>query len=158
MWLPTKLQVDSASRHAISIAGTAIAIFGLQAKGISLDQVKEVISALGSTVNDIVLLLGALAPFYAILKAANSASSASQVAAVQAIATGPASNGAISAQKALIQAVSAVAQDKSIPASEQAKNTLIAATVALPEVQTIITDKKTADAISNPSIIPAQAG
>jgi len=84
MWLPTRAQVDSASRHAISIAGTAIAIFGLQAKGVSLDQVKEVIAALGSTVNDIVVLIAALAPLYAMLKASHTASPVEQAKAVEA--------------------------------------------------------------------------
>lgn len=82
MWLPTKSQVDAASRHAISIAGTAFVIFGLQAKGVSLDQVKEIIGALGGTVNDIVLLVGTVAPLYAMLKASHSASPTSQAISV----------------------------------------------------------------------------
>jgi hypothetical protein len=45
---------------------------------------------------------------------------------------------AVGAQKALIEATSAVAMDPSIPTSVDAKNTLIAATRALPEVQTVI--------------------
>lgn len=86
MWLPTRAQVDSASRHAISIAGTAFAIFGLQAKGVSLDQVKEIIGALGSTVNDIVVLIGVLSPIYALLKATHTASPTSQIQLVNTIA------------------------------------------------------------------------
>lgn len=86
MWLPTQAQVDAASRHAISIVGTAIVIFGLQAKGINLDQVKAVINALGTVVNDLVVLAGVLAPFYAMIKAASTASHAAQINAVQAIA------------------------------------------------------------------------
>jgi hypothetical protein len=157
MWLPTRGQVDSVSRHAITIAGTAIAIFGLQAKGISLDQIKALINALGSTVNDIVVLLAALAPLYAALKAAHTASAASQVAAVQAIATGPASDTSVDAQHAIIQAAGAIASDRSIPASQSATNVLVAATAALPQVQTIVTDKKTADASPSPSVVAAQA-
>lgn len=91
MWLPTKAQVDSASRHAISIAGTAIAIFGLQAKGISLEQATATIQALGSTVNDVVVLIAALAPLYAMLKASHTASPTQQaksVAATGAIVVG----------------------------------------------------------------------
>ena len=82
MWLPTKGQVDSASRHAISIAGTAFTIFALQNKGVTLDQVKSVIAALGSTTNDIVLLIGVLAPLYAMLKAAHTASPTQQAISV----------------------------------------------------------------------------
>ena len=44
MWLPSQAQVNTAGRYVGAVAGTAIAIFGLQAKGISLDQVKVVVS------------------------------------------------------------------------------------------------------------------
>ena len=84
MWLPTKSQVDAASRHAITIAGTAFVIFGLQAKGVTLEQTTALIQSLGGTVNNLVVLLGALAPFYALLKAAHSASPTSQAVSVAA--------------------------------------------------------------------------
>ena len=84
MWLPTKAQVDAASRHAISIAGTAIVIFGLQAKGVTIEQITSVIQSLGGVVNDGVVLIGAIAPLYALLKASHSASPANQAAAVGA--------------------------------------------------------------------------
>jgi len=86
MWLPTKAQVDAASRHAISIAGTAIVIFGLQAKGISVEQVTAAIQSLGATVNSLVLVIAALAPLYATLKASHSASPTSQISSTAAIA------------------------------------------------------------------------
>lgn len=84
MWLPTKAQVDAASRHAITAAGTAIALFGLQAKGVDLQQITAGIQALGTTVNDIVLLIGAAATVYASLKASRSASPTSQAVSVAA--------------------------------------------------------------------------
>jgi hypothetical protein len=71
------------------------------------------------------------------------------------IATGAASPSAIEAQKVAINVTSAVASDKSIPQSVDAKNTLIAATIALPEVQTIVTDAKTAMESPSPSVISA---
>jgi hypothetical protein len=157
MWLPTRDQVNSVSRHAITIAGTAITIFGLQSRGFNIDQIKALISALGSTVNDLVVLAAAIAPVYAALKAASSASHANQIQAVKNIATGPGSYDAINAQTALIGATQAIAQDRSIPTSQAAANVLVSATAALPQVQTIVTDKKTADASSSPSVIPAQA-
>lgn len=155
MWLPTRPQVDSAARHAISIAGTAIAIFGLQAKGVTIEQTTAVIQSLGSAVNDIVVLLAAIAPFYAMLKAAHSASPTSQGASLATVATGPAGSSAVEAQKALIGATSTVAQDQSIPASQSAANTLVAATISLPQVQTIVTDQRTANASSSPSVVSA---
>jgi hypothetical protein len=77
------------------------------------------------------------------------------VAVVSMIATGPANDRAVSAQTALIEGTKAVALDTSIPKSEEAKNTLVAATIALPEVKTIVTDAKTADASPSPSVIAA---
>lgn len=68
MWLPSKGQVDTAGRYVTAVAGTAITIFGLQNKGISLDQVKGVIQALGDTVNQIAILLAAGATLYASAK------------------------------------------------------------------------------------------
>jgi hypothetical protein len=78
---------------------------------------------------------------------------ANAVAVVVPIATGPASDTSVAAQTALIEGTKAVALDKSIPTSEEAKNTLVAATIALPEVKTIVTDAKTADASPSPSVV-----
>lgn len=133
MWLPTKAQVDAATRHAISIAGTAIVIFGLQAKGVSVEQVTAAINALGSGINSIVLVLAALAPIYAGLRASQSASPTNQVAQVQAIANDPTQ-----------------------PAAQDAKQALIAATISLPEVQTIVADKETAAAAPSESVVAAE--
>ena len=83
MWLPTRGQVDSVSRHAITAAGTAIGLLGLQAKGFDVAQVTAAIQALGSTVNDIVLAIGAIGAVYASLKAAHSASPVQQAISVE---------------------------------------------------------------------------
>lgn len=84
MWLPTKGQVDAASRHAITAVSTAVAIFGLQAKGVDLQQAVAAIEALGSTVNDLVVLLSTAGVIYAGLKASHTASPTSQAKAVTA--------------------------------------------------------------------------
>lgn len=84
MWLPTQGQVATAGRYATAVAGTAITLLGLQSKGISLDQVKAVISALGPFVNDLVTLIGVLGTAYAAIKGVNSASPTSQAASVAA--------------------------------------------------------------------------
>lgn len=87
MPLPTKEQVNTAGRYAGAIAGTAFAIFGLQAKGFSLDQVKAAIAAFGTVVNDIVVLIGVLAPIYAAVRGVSSSSPTGQAAAIGANAT-----------------------------------------------------------------------
>jgi hypothetical protein len=84
MPLPTQAQVNTAGRYAGTVIGTAFAIFGLEAKGISLDQVRAAIGALGTVVNDGVVLVGILAPLYASIKGVISSSSNGQAAAIGA--------------------------------------------------------------------------
>lgn len=84
MWLPTRAQVDAVSRHAITVGGTAVVLLGLQAKGLDVNKIKEIIQALGESVNSIVVLLGALAPLYALLRASHLASAVEQAKSVEA--------------------------------------------------------------------------
>jgi hypothetical protein len=84
MWLPSKAQVDTGGRYALAIASTAIGIFGLQAKGISLDQVKAAISALGDVVNNMVILATAIGAIYATVKGVTQSSPTNQVASAAA--------------------------------------------------------------------------
>lgn len=78
---------------------------------------------------------------------------AAKIQSVRAIAAGPASLNAVNAQTALIAATNAIAQDPTIPQAPAAKQALIAATISLPEVQTIVTDKKTALASPSPNVV-----
>jgi len=157
MWLPTKPMVDAAKRHAISIVGTAIVVFGLQSKGITVEQATAVINSLGDTVSNIVILLAAIAPIIAATRASQSASPTSQITKVSEIAQDPAQPQAADAQAALVQATAAIAQNKVLPKSEEAKNTLIAATVALDEVQGIVADPATAAAIPSAAVMSADS-
>lgn len=157
MWLPTKAQVDAASRHAITAAGVAVTIFGLQAKGVSMDNVKSLIESLGNTANTIIQLIAAAGVLYGAMKAANSASPTNQIANTAAIASDPTLPQAADAQAALVKATAAIASNNILEKSDEAKQTLIAATIALPEVQTIVTDKKTADASPSESVVAADA-
>lgn len=155
MWLPSKDQIDSAKRHLTVAAGVAVTIFGLQAKGVSMENVTGLINSLGETVNTLVQLIAAAGVTYGIVKGFLKSSPTSQIASVKEIAIGPEGPVAVDAQMALIEATSAVAQDKRIPQSDEAKDALIAATIALPQVQTIVTDKKTAEASPSPSVVSA---
>lgn len=154
MWLPTRAQVDAAKQHVITAVGVAVTIFGLQAKGVSMDQVKAVIEGLGDTANTLIQLVAAVGVLYGGIKAMNSASPTNQIAAVKDIATGPASPAASDAQKVLIEGVSAIAQDKSIPTNKDAKVALLDATAALPEVvgDINVTDKSLELATSSPQV------
>lgn len=154
MWLPTKAQIDAGSRHAISIAGTAIVIFGLQAKGVNIEQVTSSINALGEVAKDIITVVAALAPLYALLKASHSASPTQQIQSVKEIATGPASSTAVDAQAVLISATAAIAQDNTIPTSKDAKVALLDAVAAQPEVvgRINVTDQSLVDATTSDQI------
>lgn len=158
MWLPTKAQVDAASRHIITAVGVAVTIFGLQAKGVNMDQVKVVIESMGATVNTIIQLLAAAGVVYGGIQASRSASPTSQIASVREIATGPASAQAVDAQKALVEATAAVAADPTIPTSKEAKVALLDAVAAQPEVvgDIKVTDPDLATATTSPQIKPAE--
>jgi hypothetical protein len=84
MPLPTQAQVNTAGRYAGAVIGTAFTIFGLQAKGISLDQVNSLIGALGTVVNDAVIVIGMLMPLYVTFKGVIGSSSNGQAAALGA--------------------------------------------------------------------------
>lgn len=156
MNLPTKDQVNAVTRHIGSAVGGAILIFGLSSK-IDPATATSIVNAIGPVINDIVVVIGIVGPLISAYYASRSASPSNQVAAVKAIATGPASAVSVDAQKAIVEATSAVAHDTSIPASKDASQALIAATIALPEVKTIVTDKATADAAPSPNVVSAQA-
>lgn len=88
MNLPTQNQVNTGIRYATAIAGTAITIFGLQAKGITFDQVKALIQALGDVVNYLVIALTSAGALWASIKGVSSASPASQAASLTASVPG----------------------------------------------------------------------
>jgi hypothetical protein len=79
---------------------------------------------------------------------------ASKIQSVQAIATGPKSATAQSAQSALIDATKAVALDPTIPKSTEAKAALIDAVSAQPEVvgKINVTDQTVVDATQSPQV------
>lgn len=80
MQLPTQAEVNAASRHVASFAGGAILAFGLSTK-IDPDTVKSIITATGNMVNDIILLVGLVAPVIAGYFAKKTASPDSQAQA-----------------------------------------------------------------------------
>lgn len=102
MRFPTKAEIDTAGRYATAVAGTAITIFGLQAKGISLDQAKAVIQAAGDTVNQLGILIAAAATLYATFKGIFKSGPAQQVASVVALTENPDSSVSRAAKVALL--------------------------------------------------------
>lgn len=157
-------KLNAGLRYAGSSLGTVFAMMGAFAL-ISPDQAAQLSVAFHQLSDSIITGYGALLKMWVILgpvavfwlgKVGVQSSSVQAIKnKLLSIASGPASPSAVEAQKAAIQVTAAVAMDKSIPASEDAKNTLVAATIALPEVQTIVTDAKTAAASPSSSVIAA---
>ena len=157
MRLPTQSEVNAATRHVGTAVGVAITIFGLQAKGIDMSAVKVAIESMGTTVNALIQLIGAVGVVYGGIQALRSASPTNQIAQVREIAIGPGSQTAADAQKVLIEATSAIAQDATIPTSKEAKVALLDATAALPEVvgKIRVTDPSLEAATSSPQVAAA---
>jgi hypothetical protein len=83
MWLPSQAQVNAACRHIASAVGGAILVFGLSGK-IDVNAVNQIITAAGTVVNDVVILIGLVSPMIAAYFASKSASTQSQAAALAA--------------------------------------------------------------------------
>ena len=144
MPVPSQDQVMAQLRLIIPALGTIVSAFGVtQAQVGSATQI-----ALG--------MVGPIAYAIVAIWSLVANSETSKIKSVQNIATGPASANSVAAQTAIINATSAIAMDTSIPQSQKAANTLVAATIALPQVQTIVTDKATAEASISPSVVAAQ--
>jgi len=145
MWLPSKKQVDAATRYAGVAAGTAFTIFGLQAKGFDLQRVMSLITQLGDTVNTIVPAVSAVAAFYLSTRGVISASPTNQINSVKEMAADPTKANGESAQVALLNATSSVlsqpyaATGAVIDASQATKAALLDATASMPEVVGTIT-------------------
>jgi hypothetical protein len=154
-------KLNAGLRYAGTAAGTLFTLFGAM-QFVTPEQVAQLTSAVHDFNNSMISAYGALTKMWIILGPAMViilAKFGIQSSSVKAIgdkllriATGPASPGAVEAQKAAINVTAAVALDKTIPTSEEAKNTLVAATIALPQVEQIISDKKTAIAAGSPSV------
>lgn len=130
-------QVMGQLRAIIPAVGTIVAALGIA----SVDKTGALVAGLLTAVGPISYLITAIWSAFAHTEA-------NTIKTVQAIATGPASASAVSAQTALIEATSAVAADSSIPKSTEAKAALLDATASLPEVVGRIT-------VTDPSLVVA---
>lgn len=127
--------VLTALRYLLTALSPLLAIIGVVA--LSPQQIDRIISVaqqLGVVVGAFAALLGILAPIGASIWGTFKSTQAQQVKSAEVIATGPKSDMAVSAQQALIAGTNAIAQDKSIPTSLEAKAALIDGAAAQPEV------------------------
>jgi hypothetical protein len=149
--LPNQQQVKNIVGHVGTAVGTAIAIFGLQAKGLDPVKVTAAINALGDLVNNIVIVAGLIGGVLATYKAASGSSTASVTQqSAQAIISNPvAVAAALSAETKTELAAATVAIAAN---SEAANKALLENVTQLPNVQGVVVDKNTAASTQNPLV------
>lgn len=125
--------VMAAVRYFLTALSPLLAVVGIVALSPQqIDKIITVAQQLGTTVAALVALLGVLTPLLA------------------------GAYGTISSTfKSNVERVKLDALDKKNPLAEDAKQALIAATIAQPSVQTIVTDQKTAEAAPSESVVAA---
>lgn len=149
--LPTPQSIKNIAGHIATAAGTAIAIFGLQAKGIDPAKVTAAIIALGDVANNIIIGIGVIGSAYAAYKAAQGSSTPAVVSqSSQAISANPQAVAASLPPETTIELAKATIDMAAN--SEAAKHTLLDNIVTLPSVQGVIVDKQTAMATSSPLV------
>lgn len=143
----------AAFRYTLTAISPLIALFGFTA--LTPDKIDVWVTyakTFGTAAAAIAALVGIVLPVVVAIIGVLSATVKKQIARVRELAANPQLANQ-EAQKAIIDATKAIATDKSIPKSIENVNNLVAATIALPQVQTIITDKKTADASPSSDVV-----
>jgi len=144
-------------RYALAALSPVLALFGFT--GLTPDKIDAWVTyakSFGTAALAIIALVGIVMPLVVAIFGILSATMKKQIARVRELAANPQLANQ-EAQKAIIDATKAIATDKSIPKSIESVNSLVEATIALPQVQTIITDRKTADASPSNDVIAGSA-
>jgi hypothetical protein len=144
-------QIKNITGHIGTGVGTAIVIFGLQAKGIDPAKATAAINALGDLVNNLVIVVGAIGAIVAAYKSVSgSSTSAVATQTAEAINANPAAVTAALSQETtreLTQAAVAVAAN-----SRSANTALLESVTKLDNVQGVVVDRQTANATPNPLV------
>jgi hypothetical protein len=146
----------AAVRYTLTAVSPVLAIFGFAA--LTPDQIDHFINyakTFGVAAGAISALVGILVPTAALIFGVLSSTWKKQVARFKQLSKDPSAAGE-EAAKAIIEATGAIAQSPGSQ-SKNAVQTLIATTVALPEVQTIVTDQATADAAPSENVVAAKS-
>lgn len=157
MNLPNPQQVKNITGHIATAAGTAIAIFGLQAKGIDPQKMVAAINAMGDLFNSLVVVGGILGALFAGYKSATGSSPTAVLAQAQSIAEDPTQLQAPAIQQQLVGAVKKIAEDPGIAIAQQAKAAIIDAAAAVPEVvgEIKVADAALAAKTASPQVVTA---
>lgn len=147
----------AAFRYALAAISPVLALFGFT--GLSPDRIDAWViyaKTFGTAALGVMALLGIAVPLGVAILGILSATIKKQIARVRELANNP-QLASEEAQKAIVEATSAIAQDKTLVKSAEAVKTLVDATIALPQVQTIVTDAKTAAASPSESVVSAES-
>lgn len=151
--------VLTALRYLLTAISPLLAIIGVVALSPQkIDAIIATAQQIGVIVGAIAALIGVLAPIMAGIWGTFKSTQAQQVKSAAAIAVGPVSDVAASAQQAMIAGTNAIAHDSSIPASTEAKAALIDAVASQPEVvgKINVTDQVLVDATQSNQVQKAR--
>lgn len=162
MQLPNPQQVKNIVGHLGTGVGTAIVIFGLQAKGFDPVKVTAAINALGDLVNNLVIVVATIGAIVAAYKSATGSSTPNVIAqGSQAISANPIAVAATLSPEVKVEL--AKASVDMAATSDTSNKALLENVVRLNNVQGVVTDVRTSLATesplvtSNPADIPRAA-
>lgn len=145
----------AALRYFLAAVSPLLGLFGLA--GFSPDKVNSIVlyaQEFGAAVLALCALLGILLPLSALIFGILSSTVKAQIARWKELAKNPTQAGQ-EAQKAIVAATAEVAKAASAPGAKDLAAALVRATNSLPQVQTIVTDQATKEAVNQPGVVAA---
>lgn len=150
LFSPTTL---AALRYFLTAVSPLLALFGFT--GLTPDRIDTWVAyakTFGTASLALVALIGIVLPLGIAVLGILSATIKKQIARVRELAANP-QLASEEAQKALVDATKAIATDPSVPKSAETVKTLITATRALDDVQTIVASPAIANSITDPEVV-----
>jgi hypothetical protein len=147
----------SALRATLLAVSPLLAIFGVS--GLTPDKVNAWVAyaqTFGTAALAVLALLGVIVPLIVAIIGVLASTVKRQIARVRELADNPQLAGAVAA-KALTDATAQLAKSGDVQKSADAVNALVSATIALPQVQTIVTDKATSEAVTDENVVSAKS-
>lgn len=146
----------AALRYTLAALSPLVALFGFT--GLTPDKIDIWVAyakTFGTAALAVAALVGIVMPLVVAIFGILSSTVKKQIARVRELANNP-QLATEEAQKALVAATAAIAQNPSIVQSLGAQQALVSATISLDGVQTIVADKKLADSVPSESVVAAQ--
>lgn len=145
----------AALRYALGSIAPVLALFGFA--GLTPDRIDSWVAyakTCGVATLAVLTLAGIVVPVAVAIVGMVASQIKKQIARVRELANNP-QEASAAAAKALTDATSELAKSGDVQKSADAVNALVKATIGLDQVQTIVTDKATAEASPSPSVVAA---